>query len=80
MTHRSDVVGSAPEVVISLCQDGPMLVRGDLVLVGTDGVEIPRVRSTIALCRCGRTASAPFCDGSHKLIRRAVTGTDAAEE
>jgi len=57
-------------VTISLCLDGPMLVRGDLTLLDPDGREIPRNRSTIALCRCGRTAAAPFCDGSHKLVRR----------
>jgi CDGSH-type Zn-finger protein len=66
-------------VVISLCPDGPMLVRGDLVLLDADGLEIPRGRSTIALCRCGRTASAPFCDGSHKLLRRVAAASDAAE-
>ena len=68
-----------PEVVISLCPDGPMLVRGDLVLLDVDGVEIPRGRSTIALCRCGRTASVPFCDGSHKLVRRAAAADAAGE-
>ena len=66
------------DVTISVCPDGPMLVRGDVVLRDADGVEIPRNRSTIALCRCGRTASAPFCDGSHKLVRR-IGGRDAAE-
>lgn len=58
-------------VTISLCPDGPMLVRGDLTLLGADGREIPRTRATIALCRCGKTAATPFCDGSHKLLRRA---------
>lgn len=69
-----------PAVVISLCPDGPMLVRGGPVLLDADGVDISRGRSTIALCRCGRTASTPFCDGSHKLIRRAAAARDAAED
>lgn len=55
---------------ITLCPDGPMLVRGEVTLVDSDGAVIPRNRATIALCRCGRTALAPFCDGSHKLVRR----------
>ena len=77
MTHRPHV--SAPaDVTISLCPDGPMLVRGDLVLLDADGAEIPRNRATIALCRCGRTASTPFCDGSHKLVRRIAGSRDAA--
>ena len=69
MTSRQDVV-------ISLCPDGPMLVRGELTLLDADGVAIPRNRSTIALCRCGRTAGAPFCDGSHKLLRRPAAISD----
>lgn len=55
---------------ITLCPDGPMLVRGDLILLDADGAVIPRNRATIALCRCGKSALTPFCDGSHKLVRR----------
>jgi len=65
--HSSAARGAAQ---ISLCPDGPLLVRGDVTLIDADGVEVPRPRAVLALCRCGRTAEAPFCDGSHKLIRR----------
>lgn len=47
---------------------GPLLVRGDVRLVDADGGEIPCVRHTIALCRCGRSKLAPFCDGTHKVL------------
>jgi CDGSH-type Zn-finger protein len=47
-------------------RDGPLLVRGDFRLVDQDGVEIDPGRRTIALCRCGRSAIKPFCDGTHK--------------
>jgi uncharacterized Fe-S cluster protein YjdI len=41
--------------------DGPLLVRGDLLLQTPDGA----VRETrAALCRCGRTERTPFCDGA----------------
>ena len=46
--------------------DGPLLVRGDVDIVGPDGTVLPRRRRTIALCRCGMSALKPFCDGSHK--------------
>lgn len=50
--------------------DGPFLIRGDFVLEGDDGDEIQIRRSVTALCRCGRTAQAPLCDGSHRSPRR----------
>jgi CDGSH-type Zn-finger protein len=46
--------------------DGPLLVRGDVDIVGPDGTVLARRRRTIALCRCGMSALKPFCDGSHK--------------
>jgi CDGSH-type Zn-finger protein len=53
---------------IVACVDGPLLVRGDVELVSSDGEPVPRTRRTVALCRCGASAIKPFCDGSHKLI------------
>ncbi|WP_366146508.1 CDGSH iron-sulfur domain-containing protein [uncultured Pseudokineococcus sp.] len=52
---------------ITVCPDGPLLVRGDVEIVGTDGEPVERRRQTVALCRCGRTSIAPYCDGSHKV-------------
>ncbi|WP_369055862.1 CDGSH iron-sulfur domain-containing protein [Kineococcus terrestris] len=54
-------------MTITVCPDGPLLVRGPAVVLDADGVDVPRERRTIALCRCGRTGSAPFCDGTHKV-------------
>ena len=47
-------------------RDGPLIVRGRFRLLDQDGAEIDPGRATIALCRCGRSAIKPFCDGSHK--------------
>lgn len=55
------------DVTITPYRDGPLLVRGDIRLVGPDGEEIPRDRDPIALCRCGASKIKPFCDGTHKL-------------
>jgi len=47
-------------------KDGPVEVSGDLVLVGADGSDTPIDESPVYLCRCGHSATKPFCDGSHK--------------
>jgi hypothetical protein len=47
--------------------DGPLIVRGSFSLCDVDGTPIPRSGRAVALCRCGRSAVKPFCDGSHKL-------------
>ncbi len=57
-----------PETQIVACNDGPLLVRGPMELLDSDGNPIPRRRSTVALCRCGASAIKPFCDGTHKLV------------
>jgi CDGSH-type Zn-finger protein len=51
--------------LIVLYQDGPLIVRGDFQIQAYDGTPIPAGRKTVALCRCGRSAIKPFCDGSH---------------
>ncbi|GAA4663390.1 hypothetical protein GCM10023225_35140 [Kineococcus glutinatus] len=62
-TTRRDV---DEEVTIAVCPDGPLLVRGPALIVDADGLPVPRRRATVALCRCGRTSIAPYCDGAHK--------------
>jgi CDGSH-type Zn-finger protein len=57
--------------------NGPYLVRGDFAVLDQDGNEIRRSRKTIALCRCGKSRSKPFCDGTHKVI--GFTAPSAAE-
>ena len=49
-------------------RDGPYLLRGEFALLDQDGNEIELRRQTIALCRCGRSRTRPFCDGTHKLV------------
>jgi CDGSH-type Zn-finger protein len=51
--------------VVRVCEDGPLIVRGEFVLTAQDGRPIAPGRRTVALCRCGRSAIKPFCDGSH---------------
>jgi CDGSH-type Zn-finger protein len=49
-------------------EDGPLIVRGDFEMRAPDGTPIEPGRATVALCRCGKSAIKPFCDGIHKAI------------
>jgi CDGSH-type Zn-finger protein len=55
-----------PGATITPYRDGPLIVRGDFRLLDQDGAEIDPGRTTIALCRCGKSGIKPFCDGTHK--------------
>lgn len=60
-------------------RDGPYLIRGPFSLVDQEGNEIEIRRKVIALCRCGRSRTRPFCDGTHKAIGfQAESGVAAA--
>lgn len=52
---------------IRLLQNGPLMVEGAFTLVDENGMMLPK-RSSAALCRCGATRNAPFCDGTHLKI------------
>ena len=58
-----------PPTSVTVCEDGPLLLRGPFTLLTQEGEEIDPGRATVALCRCGRSAIKPFCDGTHKAIR-----------
>lgn len=51
-----------------LCPGGPMLLRGDHVVTDAEGVEHATTRSVSAVCRCGKSAISPWCDGTHKVL------------
>jgi hypothetical protein len=64
---KEATAGAAPEVTVTACPDGPLLMRGPATILGPDGEPVERRRATVALCRCGGTAIAPWCDGTHKV-------------
>jgi uncharacterized Fe-S cluster protein YjdI len=47
--------------------DGPLYVRGEARIETEDGRVIAE-GFRMALCRCGATKNAPFCDGSHRVV------------
>jgi CDGSH-type Zn-finger protein len=55
---RDGVLAIDPQV------DGPLQVRGNLEITSGTGRVVARV-TTARLCRCGGSATKPFCDGSH---------------
>ncbi|MEJ7634222.1 CDGSH iron-sulfur domain-containing protein [Aeromicrobium sp.] len=55
-----------PDVI--LCPGGPMLIRGDRLIEDADGVMHRTERPITAVCRCGKSASQPWCDGTHKVL------------
>jgi CDGSH-type Zn-finger protein len=67
MTDRNAGGGATGQdgAVVSVYEDGPLIVRGDFAITGQDGQPIPTGRRTVALCRCGGSAIKPFCDGTH---------------
>ena len=73
---KKDPAKEGFKIVVS--KDGPYLVSGaiplDVAVIVTDNDGHPtewgkgksfKVEANYALCRCGRSAGKPFCDGSH---------------
>jgi CDGSH-type Zn-finger protein len=62
---------------VTVYPDGPLVLRGNFEIRQADGVAMPTGR-IVALCRCGRSALKPLCDGSHKhgVRHGAPTGQD----
>jgi len=50
---------------IELMKNGPLLVKGDVVITSPDGSVVTKEKKTF-FCRCGASGNKPFCDGSHK--------------
>ena len=55
-------------VKITALDNGPYLVKGPVLLLDAEGNEFRAERATVALCRCGGSATKPFCDGTHSRI------------
>ena len=54
--------------MVRVTTDGPLLVRGPIRLLDERG-DVVRIRRRVnAICRCGRSTTQPFCDGTHKVV------------
>ena len=65
----TDPVDDAGDGSVTVYPDGPLLVRGPVTIRRADGTVYANPRQTVALCRCGRSASKPWCDGTHKTSK-----------
>jgi uncharacterized Fe-S cluster protein YjdI/CDGSH-type Zn-finger protein len=62
---------------VTLVENGPLALRGDLVVRHQHGTHerLPRA----ALCRCGQSKNKPFCDNSHLEAGFHAPGATPAE-
>jgi CDGSH-type Zn-finger protein/uncharacterized Fe-S cluster protein YjdI len=61
LAARAGVLAIDPQL------NGPLSVRGNLEITSGTGRVVSRV-TTAKLCRCGGSATKPFCDGTHARI------------
>ena len=53
---------------VEICPSGPLLLRGEHVVKDATGQVHHATGPLSAVCRCGKSASAPWCDGTHKVL------------
>lgn len=64
-----------PNVTVKAIHNGPYQIKGPIQLMDHDGNSYDITgRRSVLLCRCGHSATKPFCDGSHARL-----GFDAPE-
>ena len=59
---RSESPAAVSEVIPAA--NGPLYLRGEIVIKDALGMELAQ-ELRVALCRCGGSASKPYCDGRH---------------
>lgn len=56
-----------PKTKIQILKDGPALISGDFSITDVNGNNLANA-DNVAICRCGKSSSMPFCDGTHHKI------------
>ncbi len=57
---------------------GPLWVRGCIPIEAANGATY-EIRNRVTLCRCGSSSNKPFCDGSHREIRKGFSAHEIQE-
>jgi CDGSH-type Zn-finger protein len=55
---------------VRACPRGPWLVRGADGVETEDGTVHAATRPVVAVCACDKSQRLPWCDGTHKVLRR----------
>ncbi|NBC83367.1 MAG: CDGSH iron-sulfur domain-containing protein [Bacteroidetes bacterium] len=53
--------------LLTVRKNGPLRISGNFKLTESTG-KVSYPEEMIAICRCGHSATMPFCDGAHKLV------------
>ena len=65
---NNGITGEAAHITrVEVSPEGPYLIKTECVIVHASGMEETKT-GTVALCRCGASATKPYCDGSHRRI------------
>jgi CDGSH-type Zn-finger protein/uncharacterized Fe-S cluster protein YjdI len=71
---EGDTDGGSGRLTVTLTPDGPFRLDGRFTLREVDAVG--ERDGGDALCRCGASASKPFCDGSHAAVDFSTAGEE----
>jgi uncharacterized Fe-S cluster protein YjdI/CDGSH-type Zn-finger protein len=63
----STVAAEPRHVRVTVHRNGPLEIDGEMTVVAADGSTLRESRRQY-LCRCGHSATKPFCDGSHHRV------------
>ena len=55
----------SPGLTVTAMRNGPLYLRGDVQVELEDGTPVVH-DGRVALCRCGKSARQPLCDGAHR--------------
>jgi len=67
MSESTELSPETHITTITVQENGPLEIQGEIVACGADGKTI-REGKRMYLCRCGHSANKPFCDGTHNKI------------
>ncbi len=51
------------EFVVKILDKGPAFINTEVKIIMPDGTV--EIKKPVALCRCSKSKSQPYCDGSH---------------
>ncbi|HVE66090.1 MAG TPA: CDGSH iron-sulfur domain-containing protein, partial [Thermoanaerobaculia bacterium] len=74
--HDRQPIMTEAKGTITVRPNGPYRVEGGVPLEGADGKTF-ELKPAYSLCRCGKSANKPYCDGTHKEC--GFDGTEIAD-